>query len=317
MGAKRTTVMKRPDRSCWLRLLSVLFVASGLSLLGGLAIAGSAATSLAAPEVRRLDSDGRVEVTAQVVASDDEAPSHARSRAMGLARQAAVEFVAGVRIKSGSLSFSEVRESHAASLMQVLTSVRADALMVEEKLLQSRTSPLVSGGYRMEVVMRGRVLDRTRSAKSDFQAEVELPDTLFRDGEEVRLKLRANRDARIYVIGMSDAGAVLLLPNAHMQDTRVRAGRWLEFPDEGLQERGVKLIAQVAEGKRVSREALLVLALRGRRTLDSVRPRSGDDFRVAEANAAGALLADLLEPLLEIPADDWSFDQVIYEVVKR
>jgi hypothetical protein len=45
----------------------------------------------AAPEVRKLNSRGSVEVRASVVASDDESPSHARSRAMGLARQAAVE----------------------------------------------------------------------------------------------------------------------------------------------------------------------------------------------------------------------------------
>jgi hypothetical protein len=267
--------------------------------------------------VRKLDRKGGVEVTAQVVASDNEAPAHARSRAMGLARQAAVEFVAGVRIKTSSLSFDEVRGSDAASLMQVLTSVRADALMVEEKLVDSRIEPIEGGGYRVEVVLRGRVLDRTGSANSDFEAEVVLSDTTLVHGEDLELKLRASRDARIYVIGVSDDGAAVLLPNAHMPDTRVKAGRWLAFPDDDLKSRGIRLTAQVPPGVTKSREALLVIALRGARKLEGFRPQSGQSFHTVEAQGTGRLLADLLAPLLEIPSDDWSFDQVVYEVVQR
>jgi hypothetical protein len=88
------------------------------SLLTSVVLVGFVSTSAAwgapdsfgysAPEVRKLDSRGSVEVKASVVASDDESPSHARSRALGLARQAAVEFVAGVKIKTGTLSFDQV-----------------------------------------------------------------------------------------------------------------------------------------------------------------------------------------------------------------
>ena len=64
--------------------------AGKLMLAAGAAWAGGESVGYAAPEVRKLDSRGTVEVRAEVVASDDESPSHARSRAMGLARQAAV-----------------------------------------------------------------------------------------------------------------------------------------------------------------------------------------------------------------------------------
>jgi len=269
------------------------------------------------PEVRQLDKKGAVEVRAQVVASDDEAPSHARARAMGFARQAAVEAVAGVSIKTHSLSFEKVRGSDAASLMQVLTSVRADALMVEEKLIHSRVELIEGGGYRVEVVLRGRVLDRSRSAKSGFETEIVLPATTFVDGEDLELKLRASRDARIYVIGVTDDGAAVLLPNVHMPDTRVRAGRWLAFPDEDLKARGVHLTAQMPPGVTSAHETLLVVALRGSRKLEGLRPTSGQHFKIVAAEGTGRRLADLLEPLLEIPAHDWSFDQVVYEVVQR
>lgn len=307
-------MMEKSERSVTVRRALLIVV---LVLVSGVASASDANKGYAAPEVRRLDSRGSVEVSASVVASDDESPRHARSRAMGLARQAAVEFVGGVKVKTGMLSFEQVRGSNSTSLLQVLTSVRADALMIEEKLIRSRTIPLDHGGYRIEIVMRGRVLDRSGSGNSDFETEVRFPNTNLVEGEEVTLSVRSNKDARIYVIGITDDGATVLLPNSFHPDTWVRAGRWLEFPDQALQKRGVKLVAEVPRGKRSVREALLVVALRGRRTLDSIKPRSGESFRQVEANDSGRLLADLLQPLLDIPSDDWTFDQVVYEVVAR
>lgn len=286
-----------------------------LALLGAANLAHGAGYE--APQVRKLDAKGGVEVRAAVVASDDEAPSHARSRALGLARQAAVEFVGGVKVKTGSLTFAQVRESHSSELLQVLTSVRADALMVEEQLVSSRTIPLDHGAYRLEIVLRGRVLDRTRGGDSGFETELVLPETNFAAGDEVKLSVRASEDARIYVIGITDDGATVLLPNSYHKDTRVRANHWLDFPSEALLDRGVRLIAAVPPGKRRVREALLVVALKGRRTLDSVKPRRGERFRQVHANESGALVADLLEPLLDIPSSDWTFDQVVYEVEAR
>ncbi len=301
----------RSTRSPSIRWPHVL--ATGLLFVTGVA----GASGYLAPQVRKLDSKGTVEVRAQVVASDDESPSHARSRAMGLARQAAVEFVGGVKVKTGSLSFEQVRGSDSTELLQVLTSVRADALMVEEKLVSSHTLPLDQGGYRLEVVLRGRVLDRTGSGDSGFETEVVLPETNLEQGDEVKLSVRSSKDARIYVIGITDDGATVLLPNSFQKDTRVRAGRWLEFPDEALQQKGVRLVADVPDGKRSVREVLLVVALKGRRTLDSIRPSRGESFRQVQANESGRLVADLLEPLLDIPSSDWAFDQVVYEVEAR
>ena len=160
-------------------------------------------------------------------------------------------------------------------------------MMVEEKLLRSRTVPMDNGGYRLEIVTRGHVLDRSDSGDSGFETEVRLPSTNLIEGEEVKLSVRANKDARIYVIGITDDGATVLLPNSFHPDTRVCAGRWLEFPDETLYKRGVRLIAEVPDGKRSSREALLVVALKGRRTLESIKPRRGETFRQVEADDTG------------------------------
>ena len=257
-----------------------------------------------------------MEVAAQVVASDDEAPAQARDRARALARQAAVETVAGVRVQSGLLSYEQLRDADSSTLVQTLLATRADALIVQEQLVTSQRVQL-PGGYRVRVVLRVHVLDRSEARDPGFETEVQLGRTRFLDGEEVTLALRANRDARLYVVALTEDGAALLLPNAHLPDSRVAAGEWLHFPDAELHERGVRLVARVPEGEQAAAEALLVVALRGDRTLGELVPASGSAFRTAQADAAGQLLADVLGPLLELPADAWSFDQTVYEVLSR
>ena len=124
------------------------------------------AWSVDQPKVRALPSPGWVEVIAQVVASDDESPTKARGRALAKARLAAVEFVAGVTVRSGLLSFEQVRGESASSLIQVLSSVRAEALLIEEQLVDARSIDMPGDGYIERIVLRGRVLDRKASKDS-------------------------------------------------------------------------------------------------------------------------------------------------------
>lgn len=272
---------------------------------------------LIAPVVRRLSTPGWVEVVAEVVASEDEAPARARQRALRRARQAAVEFVAGVRVQSSLLSLEQAGGREEISLLQVLTATRSDALVIDEDLRDSRISVLPAGGYRVRVTLRARVLDRGGDTAGSFSTEARLNGHLFRDGEAVQLSVRASEDARIYVVALSDAGAVVLLPNRHLRDTRVQAGRWLHFPTPELRARGVRLEARLSDGAGESREGLLIVALRGNRRLEDLFPAAGDTFRSAESSAAPLLLNDLLAPLLEIPARDWTFDQLVYSVAGR
>lgn len=276
-----------------------------------------AGAELALPHVRRLGKRGWVEVAAQVLGTDSEAPAAARARALGVARQAAVEFVAGVQVRSGQISYQQLRDSDASSLVQTLTASRADALVVDEQIVSSRMVPLEAGGYRVSVVMRARVLDRGDASDRGFRAQLDLGRERFLDGEEVELRVRSTRDARLYVLGITGDGAALLLPNRYLPEAHVRAGEWLRFPGDELRSRGVRLMAQVPAGEDSATEALLVVALRGDRSLDGLLPLGGQVFRAADSDDAGQLLADLLSPLMELRADEWSFDQVVYEVLKR
>jgi len=270
-----------------------------------------------APAVRKLRRKGWVEVTTEVVASESESPAEARERALAAARRAAVESVAGIRVSSSLVSWEGVRGADASSLVQTLTASRADALVLDEQLVGVRMLPLAAGGYRMLVVLRARVLDRSQRSDPGFRIQVELDRERFLAGEDVDLSVRTSRDSRIYVLGITESGAAVLLPNRWLPDTQTGAGEWLRFPGDDLRQRGVRLVAQVPEGKQSATEALVVVALRGDRSLDNLLPAAGRSFRDSDAQGAGGLLAELLTPLSELPPDSWAFDQVVYEVYSR
>jgi hypothetical protein len=267
--------------------------------------------------VIRLREPGWVEVRAEVVAPDDESPADARRRALAVARCAAVEDVAGISVTAATVSFQSLRGDEAIDLFQVLGLTRAEAVIVDERPGTERVLPLGSGrGYRFEVTLKARVVDRRRDADPGFKVEVDLGRERFRVGEDVSLAVRSTRDARLFVVDVSDRGAALLLPNEYQRDTRVRAGEWLRFPGDALSEKGVSLSAQALPGHSRSVETLVVVAVRGGEEMISLRA-SGAALRLEEATGAVKMLGDLLAPLATMAPSDWTIAQVPYEVWSR
>ncbi len=271
-----------------------------------------------APKVRRLGRAGWVRVELAIAATDQESPQQARKRALTRARQAAVEYVAGVDVRSSLLSLEQARGAESSSLVQLLAATQSRALVVSERLRRSDLLPSPGGGFRIALSLDAQVLVPDRSEDEGLQVEVRLSgDARLLDGEALAIATRASQDGRLYLVSISDAGATLLLPNRHLRDTRVRAGQWLVFPDQAMAARGIRLEARVTPGQEEVQEAILAIALRGDRRLEDAFPASADVFRSAEDDSAPRALGEMLAPLLEMDAEDWGFDQQIYRVLAR
>ena len=270
------------------------------------------------PAVTRLSDPAWVEVRLSVVAGDEESIAHARARALGRARVAAAEFVSGVTVRSGVLSFQAVRDQDSSELVEVLSQVFAEAVVVDERVAAEQVSPLPGGGFRLDLALRAKVVDR-RGPDSDpsFEVEVRLPRERFLDGEEVTFEVRSTRPARLYVFSVYRDGAALLVPNEYEPDIVAPAGAWVRFPSQALLDRGVRVVARLPEGARSSPESLLVVAVGGDQRLSDVRPKAGQVFRQAQASGSGRLLYDLIGPLAALPPSQWALAQQAYWVLSR
>ena len=101
------------------------------------------------------------------------ADSHARARALGRARVAAAEFVSGVTVRSGVLSFQAVRDQDSSELVEVLSQVFALAVVVDERVVAKQVSPLPGGGFWLDLALRAKGRDlclHGTSAQSELGA---------------------------------------------------------------------------------------------------------------------------------------------------
>ncbi len=271
------------------------------------------------PDVRRTGRPGWVAVRARVTASEDEAPAQARQRARTKAHRAAIEYVAGVRVRSNLLSLETTGSDGRGGLIQLLSTVSSEALVVDEVIRSSRMTMLPHGGYRVDLEAEVKVLAPRRSdERAAFETELVLEgEGRYRDGDPLALAVRASRDARILVVVVGDDQATLLLPNRHQPDTRIAAGQWLRFPSARLLERGVRLEARVAEGRERSEEVVLAIAVRGDIALEDAFPASSGPFRSAPRERMPLALSALLSPLAELDTGDWAFDQEALRITAR
>lgn len=305
-------------RTCWV-LLGILAVGCGGA--GAQATRGSFAATTRqadAPRVTRLARPGWVEVVAQVIASNDESPASARNRALIVARRAAVQEVAGVAVTSGTVSFLSLRAGETSELAQMLGFTRSEAVIVDERPGPERIEP-IQGGYRLEVSLQARVLDRRAEADPGFRIEIDLGGERFLHGDLLTLSVRSTRDVRLIAVNVTDEGAVVLLPNRFLSEVVVDADQRLVFPGPDLAARGVVLRAQVPPGERRVLETLLVIAVRADRRVRAWESAgvSQADFRVEEGGEAVRMLGDILAPLADLPPKDWTMAQVAYEVTAR
>jgi hypothetical protein len=273
-----------------------------------------------APKVQKIRSQANsqtVRVSATVVASEDEAPSHARHRAEVKALREAVEFVAGVRVKSGFLSFEQMRGADSQMLIQRLNSTRVDAFVMAHQIVREEASAgdFSRMGYCYGIVLDATVLDRRQNSDPDFEVHLSLGRDRLVSGDPVQVSIKSSRDARIYLIGIYENAMAVLLPNGIRKDTRVKAGETLVFPDAKRGEDKKLLRAEVPEGKAETTETLLVIAIRGDAELVPQHSlRNGRMFETVEAKGAGTLLQNYLAQAMSLPPDQWAFAQIAYEI---
>ena len=271
------------------------------------------------PVVERIRSDRATQTlrsSATVLATDDEAPSRARTRAEAKALRQAVESASGLTVTSGLLSFEQLRNTDSHTLIQEFTSTRIDALAIEKKILQQGPpSKFSDDGYCYGVVLEATILDRSRNADPGFQIDTRLERERFKPGDPVVVRVETSRDARIYVLGLYEDGMAVLLPNRFRKDTRVKAGHALVFPDTQRGEDDQLLQAALPDGKQETMEVLLAIAIRDEGLLlPEAPPNTGSTFRVVESQGAGALLKDYLLPLSRLAPDRWTFDSTAYAI---
>ena len=249
---------------------------------------------------------------AVVQLADDMTVQEARSRSRNEARRKAIEKAVGIFVKGKTVVYNHVL---AEDLVQsIVRGIVTDEQVLEEGVREvGQQSNERATLYATKLKARVRPVQAER--KAEFSLKVVLNQTVFREGEEVEIRVSSSHDVYLHLfsVGQDDAVTVLL-PNRFAQDTLIRAEQPFVFPDDNQRAMGIRLRVFPPAGAKRATERIKVIATRKKCDLIKAKFREGV-FQVYEAKDTG-LVTDLLRELALLEDADWAEATVPYEVYK-
>jgi hypothetical protein len=243
-------------------------------------------------------------------------PDEAGRRAVQDARDRAVMSAVGVDVSSASLRLQEEGNSGYRDAFLSLSSQTSAGRIIEvrsstvEGVMQQAPGGLSFPLYRARVQVR--VAKEEGHADPDFQVQVQGNQSVFREGDEVRLAITATKPCYITVLDLTAADTVIvLLPHKHRQTRRVSPGDTLNVPDASETAMGIRYRAYVPAGRFTAHEAIWVVATKEEREFGAGLPQKGGYNQVPTRQAAWL---ELMRWLVQIPRDQRALTQVLYEV---
>lgn len=249
---------------------------------------------------------------AVVQLGDDTTVQEARSRSRTEARRKAIEKAVGIFVRGNTVVYNHVL---AEDLIQsIVRGIVTDEQVLEEGVREvGQQSNERATLYATKLKARVRAVQAER--KAEFALKVVLNQTVFREGEEVEIRVSSDHEVYLHLfsVGQDDAVTVLF-PNRFAQDTLIRAEQPFVFPDDSQRAMGIRLRVFPPAGAKRAMERIKVIATRTKRDLIKAKFREGV-FQVYEAKDTG-LVTDLLRDLALLEDADWAEASVPYEVYK-
>src|SRR3989338_3206945 len=194
----------------------------------------------------------------------------ARRLAIEDAERNAVEQVAGVTVSADTLVSNFTVSSDVISAIpygkviereiltediQVIPPLNASIRGKDETNLPVRSTQTGAWPYSIyHVKMRVKVAKEKGNIDPYFKLDASLNRTVFKDGEDMQLKIKPTKDCYITIFNILEDDSVLtLIPNRHIRDTFIKAKEHLLFPDEDMKKMGINLKVHGVEGKNVQK----------------------------------------------------------------
>lgn len=203
-----------------------------------------------------------VEATAGVLFSEDDTRHQAKARAVAEARSSAMQQFLGVNIQHQFMDFQQENLKGEAGLTENLLRVTQLGRIMKERVVAQGLQDMPDcTACRYFVRLRTCILPLEDKLDRNFRVTVTLNRTRLEEGDEAIARIEATRDAYVYLYSVDmDGSASLLFPATPDADNRLKAGERLEFPSAKMRKAGMKMIAQLPSGARVSAETLRVIA---------------------------------------------------------
>lgn len=185
----------------------------------------------------------------------------ARRLAIEDAERNAVEQVAGVTVSADTLVSNFAVSSDVISAIPYGKVIEREIIEEDIKIIKDEKTKIPSSIYYVK--LKAKVAKEKGDIDPYFKLEASLNRTVYKDGEEMQIKIKPSRDCYLIIFNvLEDDSVITLIPNKHIRDTFIKANEYLTFPDENIKKQGINLKVHTAEGKNVTKEKIYTLCFK-------------------------------------------------------
>ncbi len=255
-------------------------------------------------------------VTAQgmVTLGDQMTVAEARSRAREEARREAIAQAVGTWVTGQRVIYNaQVADDLVRSVVR--------GMIVEEQVAEEGVRQVGEGTapvLQYVTTLRAKVKPVHVERRGDFTLQAELDRTVYRDGDEMTIRVVTSRDAYLHIFNVEeDETVTVLVPNRFVEAMPVKAHQPSIFPDDRLRSLGVRLRVSPPPGATQSRERIKVVATTSPLNL-ARKPTPDGTLQTFQIHAGRerALVTDLLRALAQLSEEHWTETTLAFEVRK-
>ncbi|OGW00881.1 MAG: hypothetical protein A3D97_04280 [Nitrospinae bacterium RIFCSPHIGHO2_12_FULL_39_42] len=244
-----------------------------------------------------------IESVGEAILGDDTTPAQAKAMALNNARRSAIEEASGVVIHGSTVVYNY-------QLISDLVKASTRGLIVKEEILIDdikKEGKQIVYGTKIRVHVKPLEYQRDGSLKI-LKAEVNRygstsKGSVFQNGDEIQIKVKANKEGYINVFGISQDGMVTkLYPNEYFKAEVISPEMEFIFPDE--RQRGLGLKLKVRTPKNLSRTVETILIVATKERMDFLSDKKADEITIT----------DLMKELSEIDSSSWTEEAIGYEI---
>ena len=236
----------------------------------------------------------------------------ARRLAIEDAERNAVEQVAGVTVSADTLVSNFTVSSDVISAIPYGKVIEREILTEDIQVIKDETKARPSSIYHVK--MKVKVAKEKGNIDPYFKLDASLNRTVFKDGEEMQIKIKPARDCYITIFNILEDDSVLtLIPNRHIRDTFIKANEHLLFPDEDMKKMGINLKVHGVEGKNITKEKIYILCFK--QPVDFGSKFEEGIFGIYKGSSA--FIKELKREVVDIPLSERTERFLPYEIRKE
>jgi hypothetical protein len=253
-------------------------------------------------------------VTAVGIASlENVTKTEARRMAINDARRNAIEKVVGAEILSETMVINNQVSGDVICALpygKVLDQKIINESVISVASEDKGTAPLLT--YKVE--MNALVSKEQGQADPYFRVAAKINRKVFKNGDQIELRITPTRDAYISVFNiLEDQTALILIPNRFRKDNFVKAHQTLIFPSKADKMKGIVLEACTGEGQVKTDEMFHIIAMKEPFEFDSAKFTEGI-FGLYDGNSG--LVNDLVKETVRIPLSHRAETFIHYRIEK-